>query len=345
MASNDSGANKYKQQYVDHFNKIGKNEKDSQRLISDYEKQTKGLDPEKAFQALDGGRTFDLKGGDKKRYDNLTGERKGQKHVNEMRKSGNLRDNHAALTEHLKGGGYLGQRAQQAYARMGDRISRIDARKAAKEKANGAYVDTQPVQPDQQGQIPPGTKVDSSVHGNFGVGGDLDQNVGKKGDTNTTIGDGNTIGHGATIGGDYSVTIGGNSAGNGQQGAGSGSGTGNVFNNMSNLELAVSYSALNNNAYQRSRAQLNGAGRAAQASASAAEITGATDRVANLYNATGMDQNYWRNKANAQTNQYLGDIFKEGFGGYNWTMPESPNKIEDDTKEIYDDAKDEMKDV
>jgi len=340
MASNTSGAIDYKKQYVDHFTKIGKNEKDTKMLIADYERKTKGLDASKAFEALEGGRHFDLKGGDKKRYDNLTGERKSQKHVNEMRQNGNLRDNHASLTEHLMGGGYLGERAQRSYARMGDRINKLDARRAAKEKANGAYVDTQPVQPDQQGQVPPGTRIDNSVKSNFGVGGNLEQNVGKKGDTNTKIGDNNTIGHGATIGGDYSVTIGGNSAGNGQQG-----GDGGVFGNMSNLQLSAAYGALNENAYHRSRAQLNGAGRAAQASAAANDITGAKDRIANLYNATGMDQNYWRNKANAQTNQYLGDIFKEGFGGYKWTMPESPNKIEDDTKEIYEDAKDEMKDV
>ena len=197
----------------------------------------------------------------------------------------------------------------------------------------------QPVKPPQQGEIPPGTKPDKSIDNTFGVGRDLNQNVGKVGDTNTTIGDNNTIGHGATIGGDYSVTIGGNSAGNGQQG------TGNVQGGMNNMQLSASYNALNDNAYQRSRAQLNGAGRAAQASAAANDITGAQDRVANLYNATGMDQNYWRNKANAQSNFYLGDIFKEGFGGYNWTMPDAPNKIEDNTKDIYDDAKDEMKDV
>lgn len=53
------------------------------------------------------------------------------------------------------------------------------------------------------------------VPGGFQVGGDLTQNVGKTGDTNTTIGDGNTIGDGARVGGDYSLTLGRNRAGNG----------------------------------------------------------------------------------------------------------------------------------
>ena len=223
---------------------------------------------------------------------------------------------------------------------------RYNKRREAKAKANAPNSnlpagDVQPVQPPQQGQIPPGTKVDNSVDNSFGVGRDINQNVGKKGDTNTTIGDNNTIGAGATIGGDYSVTIGGNSAGNGQQGSGSG----NVQGGMNNMQLATAYGSLNNNSYYRSRAQLNGAGRADQASSEASRITGAKDRVANLYNATGIDQNYWRNKANKQTNFYLGDIFKEGFGVYDFTMPHPPRKIEDNTESIYNDAKKEIKDV
>lgn len=55
------------------------------------------------------------------------------------------------------------------------------------------------------------------IGGGFSVGRDLNQNIGKVGDTNTTIGDGNDIGAGATIGGDYSTTIGSNTAGNNSQ--------------------------------------------------------------------------------------------------------------------------------
>lgn len=306
-----------------------------------------GLDPKLVKQAARGKKWTEQ---DQKRYDVLTGDRLSGKGAKAIRAGeGNL-DERIGKFEAMKADGVeLSGRAQSHLDSMNNRRERIDARRAAKEKANAKPAPgvednrdnfIQPVQPPQQGQIPPGTKVDQSVDNSFGVGGNLDQNVGKKGDTNTTIGDNNQIGHGATIGGDYSVTIGGNQAGNGQQAGGTGASFG--FNNM---QLAGSYNALNENAYHRSSAQLNGAGRAAQASAAAGEITGATDRVANLYNATGMDQNYWRNKANAQSNFYLGDIFKEGFGGYDWTMPDAPNKIEDNTKEIYDDAKDEMKDI
>ena len=285
----------------------------------------------------------------------MAGDKISGQEVRQMRKThkqtgggtGNVRDTYEHFQQQELEGREMSKRAQNQMNRMGDRIDRLDARKAAKGKAKGKPNDEgndyhiQPVQPPQQGQMPPGTSYDYSVDRTFGVGRDLNQNVGKDGDTNTTIGDNNNIGHGATIGGDYSVTIGGNSAGNGQQG----SGTGNVQGSMNNMQLAASYNSLNELNYQRSRAGINGAGRSAQASAAANEITGATDRIANLYNATGIDQNYWRNKSNAQTNFYLGDIFKEGFGGYKWTMPDAPNKIEDDTKSIYDDAKDEMKDI
>ena len=60
---------------------------------------------------------------------------------------------------------------------------------------------------------PPGIPGKPVVPGGFQVGRDLIQNVGKTGDTNTTIGNGNTIN--GTVGGDYSITLGRNRAGNG----------------------------------------------------------------------------------------------------------------------------------
>ena len=60
-----------KQRYIDHFNKIGKDEADSKALIEDYERNTKGLDADTAFEALEGGRQFDPKGGDAARYDEI----------------------------------------------------------------------------------------------------------------------------------------------------------------------------------------------------------------------------------------------------------------------------------
>ena len=58
----------YKKQYTDHFNKVGG--ADAARLISDYEKNTKGLDQATAFKALEGGKHFGVDS-DRVRYDAL----------------------------------------------------------------------------------------------------------------------------------------------------------------------------------------------------------------------------------------------------------------------------------
>ena len=60
-----------KQRYTDHFNKIGKDKEDAKKLIEDYEKNTEGLDADKAFEALEGGRQFDPSGGDQARYEKM----------------------------------------------------------------------------------------------------------------------------------------------------------------------------------------------------------------------------------------------------------------------------------
>jgi hypothetical protein len=153
--------------------------------------------------------------------------------------------------------------------------------------------------------------------------------VGKKGDMTTTIGDGNTI-IGSPIGNDYSVTIGntGNMSGGGSGGSG-----------LSNMMGAAAYSALNNNAYNTSQSQVNGPGVAATASANAELRTGATDRVANLYNMVGESQMYWKNKADAQQGLYLGDVWNQG--GHKWTQAPNPEFTEDKTSDILNDDDDD----
>ena len=170
--------------------------------------------------------------------------------------------------------------------------------------------------------------------GSFSVGGDLDQNIGKVGDMTTTIGDNNTIGPGSSIGNDYSVTIGNNHAGNINNGSGGygGGPFGGNSNPLSSMQQAAAYGALNTNAWAKSQSMLNGYGRSQGAIQQAAATTGATDRVANLYNFAGQSQNYWNNKATAQQGFYLGDMFN--FRAPDWTMPEAPEKPEDKTEEI-----------
>jgi hypothetical protein len=80
----------YKKQYTDHFKKIGTSAEDTANLIADYEKNTKGLDPEKAFAALQGGRQFDPQGGDKARYDQASASKAKQRAGNFALASNNV---------------------------------------------------------------------------------------------------------------------------------------------------------------------------------------------------------------------------------------------------------------
>jgi hypothetical protein len=220
---------------------------------------------------------------------------------------------------------------------MTDRATKQLNRKKAREKAVAARnqtpdpVEAPPMNTDTPGTptptIPPGLGNQEpalpDTIGNQLVTGDTG-NVGKVGDMTTTIGDGNTI-IGSPIGNDYSVTIGntGNTNGGGTTGGGSG---------LSNMMGAAAYSALNDNAYAKSQSQLNGYGRAAGAIAQGELATGASDRVANLYNMVGESQNYWNNKANAQRGMYLGDTWNGG--GHDWVQAPNPESSKDNTEEI-----------
>ena len=142
------------------------------------------------------------------------------------------------------------------------------------------------------------TNTNTSENTNIG------QNAGNKEDMTTNIGDNNDIKY-SNIGNDYSVNIAG------------------IGDGFSNMQGAAAYTALNNNQQARSKSEVNGLKRAAQASEQATGLVGAKDRAANLYNSLGYSQNYWRQKADAQQNFYLGDIFSQQAPEYQ--MPESPS--------------------
>ena len=151
---------------------------------------------------------------------------------------------------------------------------------------------------------------------------DILQNAGNKEDWTTTIGNNNDIKY-SNIGNDYSVNIGG------------------IGDGFSNMQGAAAYTALNNNQYQRSKSEINGLKRSAQASEQATGLVGAKDRAANLYNSMGYSQNYWRQKADAQQNFYLGDIFAQNAPEFQ--MPDAPVQPKDSTEQIMKDGLKEIK--
>jgi len=142
------------------------------------------------------------------------------------------------------------------------------------------------------------TNTTTSQNNNIG------QNAGNKEDMTTNITNSGTIKY-SNIGNDYSVNIAG------------------IGDGFSNMQGAAAYTALNNNQHARSSSEVNGLKRAAQASEQATGLVGAKDRAANLYNSLGYSQNYWRQKADAQQNFYLGDIYAQQAPDFQ--MPESPS--------------------
>lgn len=154
----------------------------------------------------------------------------------------------------------------------------------------------------------------------------IDQNSGNKGSWNVNNSPVNSDQKYATIGNDYSVNIAG------------------IGDGFSNMQGAAAYTALNNNQAQRSKSEINGLKRAQQASEEARKNVGARDRAARIYNNMGDTQNYWRRKAEAQQNFYLGDVFKQK--GPEYELPESPVDPSegDNTGDILDDFEDKLKD-
>jgi len=244
---------------------------------------------------------------------------------------------YADIAKRQEQGLQVNDRLQNRMNKYNERQDRIADRKAAKEKA-GTVVKPQPADPAKPQPGYGGSMLPSETNttGDFSVGRDLNQNVGKTGDMTTTVTDSN-FGAGASVGNDYSVTIGNNQAGNS---SGDGGGGGGSNNPLSNMQATAAYNALNNNQLARSRSELNGYGRAAGAVEEAEKQTGAEQRVANLYNAVGANQEYLQKKQKQVQDTYLGNM--EGFST-EFVLPEAPAPVDlDPAKDIYEDAMDEL---
>ena len=175
----------------------------------------------------------------------------------------------------------------------------------------GDVTDSQVVAGDNNGQMANNGGVamgdNSSIEQSVGNTKGNQTNNWSMGDNSWFIGNNNQ-------GADYSVVIGNNSVG----GGGSGSSPSNTLTNMQN---AVAYGALNNNAWYKSQSDLSGLGRASQAIAAADAFTGSNKRIAGLDYQVRNDQLDWFDRANKQTGLYLGDVWN--FTPTPWVMPEN----------------------
>ena len=169
--------------------------------------------------------------------------------------------------------------------------------------------------------------------------GDIDANIGKQGDMTTTITN-SQFGAGASVGNDYSITLGNMQFGNSGVG---GVDVGPKANPLSNMQAATAYSALNDNFLARSKSQLSGYGRAAGAIEEARKANSRPNKDQEAaFRFAGANQNYLRDRVSQIRDNYMGSV--EGFQAPSFAMPIAPRPVDlDPAKDIYENAMKNLK--
>ena len=134
-----------------------------------------------------------------------------------------------------------------------------------------------------------------------------------------------------------------------QAGTNNFSNTGEIFGNINqgadfsvniggdasdNMKNALSYSAINDNAFARSQSQMNGLSRSSQAIAAADAQTGSEQEIANTDYTARLNPLYLGAKGTQAKTQLYGDVFK--FEAPDWQQPDPGKKPKDKTKKIAD---------
>ena len=166
---------------------------------------------------------------------------------------------------------------------------------------------------------------------------EINANIGKQGDMTTNIGSNNQFGAGASIGNDYSVTVGNMRFGNDGQFSGSSDDA------LANMQSATAYNALNSNFLGRSKSQMSGYGRAGGAIEEAAKLNSKASRdQAAAFNYAGANQNYLRDRMDQIRSRYMGST--AGYQSPSFNLPFAPRPVDlDPAKGIYNDAMKNLK--
>ena len=273
-----------------------------------FEKQTKGLDKELAFKALDGGRMFGKS--DMARYKKLLEEKNNSaplkpqvmpkpKPANTVIGTGNNQINDSLNNNE----GIIGDGNQQF-----DNSGNVDG-----ERNMGGI-----------GNV----NTDNSFNAE-----DITATIGKQGDMDTTITN-SQFGAGASVGNDYSVTVGNMRFGNN----GGVSGSTNADSALANMQSATAYNALNDNFHQRSKSQLSGYGRAGGAIEEARKANSRPNRFMEAgFNFAGANQNYLQDKLDQVRSRYMGST--AGYQSPSFAMPIAPRPVDlDPAKDIFEKA-------
>ena len=305
--------------FADAQKRHGIKNKSAAELKALFDKQTAGLDKELAFKALDGGRMFGES--DMARYKKLLEEKnkpvtipkpqskpKPSADVNVMPKP------KPTNTVIGTGNNQINDSLNNNEGIIGDGNQQFD---------NSGNVD---------GERNMGGIGNVNTDNSFNAE-DITATIGKQGDMDTTITN-SQFGAGASVGNDYSVTVGNMRFGNN----GGVSGSTNADSALANMQSATAYNALNDNFLQRSKSQLSGYGRAGGAIEEARKANSRpnTDQAA-AFNFAGANQNYLQDKLDQVRSRYMGSTV--GYQSPSFAMPIAPRPVDlDPAKDIFEKA-------
>ena len=278
---------------------------------------------------------------------------------------GNLRDTYSALQKQKEGGAEFSERAQNQFDRMGRRIERIDARKAAKAKAKaaqGSSGQTQnPIDQTQTGETDSAPKNEDMNHAavmpsDYNQANTTDikntqtQDVTQDNDINTNVnGNNNTVVNNQ----DNSVRQYGGDNRSFVYNGGGGSAGSDMPASMATLagffapDDSPAAQAKFNDMYTTMNRdnQKRYAGAAMETFAKYGNMDAREYTAESMENALGRSTQYSYDKADEQTGHVFGDIWNPNYITENWKMPTPPKEIESNAADIADKAKEDIEDI
>jgi hypothetical protein len=278
---------------------------------------------------------------------------------------GNLRDTYDALQAQRESGAKFGKRAQKQYDRMGKRIQKLDARAAAKEKAQAAQGSSGQVenaidqtQTGQNDSVPANDQMnyaavmpsDYDQHNSGNPQNNQEQRVNQDNDINTNVnGDNNTV----ITEQDNSIRqYGGDNRSFVYNGSGDTAGT-DMPATMATLagffapDDSPAAQAKFNDMYTSMNAdnQKRYAGDAMKTFAKYGNLDARGYTPEAMATAIGRSTQYSYDKADEQTGFVFGDVWNPNYITEKWQMPEAPKPIESNAEEIADKAKEDIEDI
>ena len=279
--------------------------------------------------------------------------------------TGNFRDTYNTLTAQKESGAEFGANAQRQYDRMGERIERLDARKAAKAKAKASQgssgqqenavdktvtgeTDSTPenqhlshaaVMPNDYKQQNT-TEIENTQEQRVNQDNDINTNV--NGSNNTVVNNqDNSV---RQYGGDNrSFVYNSNGGGAGSDAPASIATLAGFFapddSPAAQAKFNDMYTTMNADNQKRY------AGSAMETFAKYGNLDARSYTPESMANAIGRSTQYSYDKADEQTGHVFGDVWNDNYITEGWKMPTPPKAVESNAEEIADKAKEDIEDI